>query len=271
MLQQRWRAATARRGRFMSMLAGFGFALGAVGWLAVNEQGRRARVALRDAMRQAAPPVRVGVGRLWEWGMREWRDPWRRVRRQVAAGATGMVLEIGVGTWPNVRHYHDVEGLIGVEDQRSSAFVARQRAQRYRPVAQVMHAPSDALPFADASFDTVVASLALCTARDQAATLREIARVLRPGGTLRFLEHVRSPHAAVGWLQTLLTPIWRMLADGCHMDRDTIHAIRAAGFTITELQPSNSGWWLTRPTYCGVAQPPATLTPLTLHHTSEAL
>ena len=271
MLQRQERPRGARRGRFMSMVAGFGFALGAVGWLAVNEQGRRARVALRAAMQRTAPPTRQWLGRVWEWWMRGWRDPWRGVRGQVTAAATGDVLEVGVGTWPNVRHYRNSGHLIGVEDQRSSVFLARQRARRYRPTARVEHAPSHSLPFPDASFDTVVASLALCTVRDQAATLCEIARVLRPGGTLRFLEHVRSPNPSIAWLQRVLTPFWRILADGCRMDRDTIQVIRAAGFTITELQPSRSGWWLTRPTFCGTAQPPPTATPTSLHHTSEAL
>ncbi len=271
MLQRQKRSRGARRGRFTRMLAGVSFVVGAVGWLAVNEQGRRVRVALRDTMQHAAPPVRHRLGRAWEWWMRGWRDPWRGVRGQVTAAATGDVLEVGVGTWLNVRRYQNTGKLIGVEDQRSSAFIARQRVQRYRPTARVLRAPSHALPFPAASFDTVVVSLSLCTVRDQAATLREIARVLRPHGTLRFLEHVRAPHPLLAGVQTILTPFWSILADGCHMDRDTIRAIRDAGFTITELEPSRSGWWLTRPTFCGTAQPPPTTFPSTLHHTSEAL
>ncbi|MBA3826949.1 MAG: methyltransferase domain-containing protein [Ktedonobacterales bacterium] len=271
MLQRRNRSRGLRRGRLTSMVAGASFVLGAVGWLAVNEQGRRMRVALRASMQHMTPPARQWLGRSWEWWMRGWRDPWRGVRAQVTAAATGDVLEVGVGTWPNVRRYRNQGRLIGVEDQRSSAFIARQRVQRYHPTARLVRASANALPFPDASFDTVVACLALCTVRDQAEALREIARVLRPGGTLRFLEHVRSSHPPLAWLQRGLTPFWRILADGCHMDRDTIRAIGDAGFTITELEPSRTGWWLTRPTYCGTAQPPLSPSPSTLHHTSEAL
>jgi ubiquinone/menaquinone biosynthesis C-methylase UbiE len=82
----------------------------------------------------------------------------------------------------------------------------------------------------------VVTSLVLCTVPDQRGALSEITRVLRPGGELRFYEHVRSSHHATGWLQRAVSPLWSRLAGGCHLDRDTTEAITGAGFRITSLQ-----------------------------------
>ncbi len=172
------------------------------------------------------------------------------------AGAIGDVLEVGVGRWPNLKRYPQVARLVGVESNRRGVFLVRRRIRRFLPSAEIVYAPLDKLPFPDASFDTVVSSLALCTARDPAATLREIARVLRPDGRFLFLEHVRAQSPFAAALQRICTPLWRLVADGCHLDRPTLAAIHQAGFIVESLEERDGGWWLARPTFHGVARPP---------------
>jgi SAM-dependent methyltransferase len=247
---------SAARERFVRLVAGVGFVCAAVGWLIVNDQRRRARIAIRNALLRASPEARTRLRRVWLWWKLRLADPWGRCRARLVADAVGDVLEIGVGRWPNLKRYHSGDQLVGVEPNRRGVFLVRRRIRRFRPDAQIVYAPLERLPFAGASFDTVVSSLALCTARDQAATLAEIARVLRPGGRFLFLEHVRARHPLTAWLQRAVTPLWSRLADGCHLDRDTLAAIEAAGFAIERAQPTVGGWWLARPTYHGVATPP---------------
>jgi SAM-dependent methyltransferase len=264
--------ARRQRGRFMRLLGGVGFVFAAVGWLIVNEQRRRARVAIRNAVLHASPRARARLGRIWRWWRLHTRDPWGRCRAQLVAEATGAVLEIGVGRWPNLKRYHTVARLVGVESNRRGVFLVRRRIRRFRPEAEIVYSPLAALPFADASFDTVVSSLALCTAPEPAATLREVARVLRPGGRFLFLEHVRARNAGARTLQTVLTPLWCRVADGCHLNRDTLATIAAAGFQVTMVAQRDGGWWLSRPTYHGCATPPELVAvPAPSSITSEAL
>ena len=238
-------------------MAGAAFVVSAVSWLIMNEQRRRARVAITTAVLRSSPGSRAQMHRLWRWWQWNWRDPWGANRAHLVAGAAGDVLEIGVGRWPNLRRYQAATRLVGIESNRRGVFQVRRRIRRFRPSAEIIYAAPEQLPFPDASFDVVVASLALCTVRDPALALRNVARVLRPSGTLRFLEHVHSPHPVTAALQSLATPFWRLAADGCHLDRDTLTTIRAAGFTIETLEPIKAGWPLARPTYCGTARPPA--------------
>ena len=100
--------------------------------------------------------------------------------------------------------------------------------------AEVVRADAEALPFPDASFDTVVSTLVLCTVADLARSLAEVRRVLAPGGRLLFLEHVRHPEPARARRQARLTPLQRRVACGCHLDRATPAAIAAAGLTLVE-------------------------------------
>jgi ubiquinone/menaquinone biosynthesis C-methylase UbiE len=136
-------------------------------------------------------------------------------RRALVQQARGRVLEIGAGTGLNLRHYADDADLVLSEPDAAMADRLRRRvAGRQRP-ATVVLAPAEALPFADGEFDTVVSTLVLCTVPDQAAALREIRRVLRPGGRLLFMEHIRSESPRwARWQDRLNTP-WRAFAEGC--------------------------------------------------------
>jgi SAM-dependent methyltransferase len=150
-------------------------------------------------------------------------------RRELLAGARGAVLEIGAGTGLNLRHYPSgLEQLVLVEPAvRMGERIDLGRAPDGVD-AQLVRAPAEELPFADASFDTVVSTLVLCTVTDPRRALSEVTRVLRPGGQLLFLEHVR---ADSGWrrrLQDRSVRPWAAFADGCQCDRPTLATIEAS-------------------------------------------
>jgi ubiquinone/menaquinone biosynthesis C-methylase UbiE len=112
---------------------------------------------------------------------------------------------------------------------------AQRRVEALGFVVDLCQCPAEALPFANASFNTVVATLVLCSVADIDAALSELRRVLRANGTLRFIEHVRAD-GSVGRIQDILTPLQRRIAGGCHLNRRTIEAIEAAGFVLVEIE-----------------------------------
>ncbi|HET9257125.1 MAG TPA: class I SAM-dependent methyltransferase, partial [Pseudonocardiaceae bacterium] len=157
-------------------------------------------------------------------------------RGDLLTHARGATAEIGAGTGLNMGYYPDtVTELVLIEPSPHMARRLRARAaQRERP-ARVVDAAGENLPFPDASFDTVVATLVLCTVVDPAQTLSEIARTLRPDGRLLFLEHVRSDHPRLAARQDRWHRVWRLLGDGCHCNRDTERAIATGPFTIERI------------------------------------
>lgn len=159
----------------------------------------------------------------------------REMRREVLSGARGRVLEIGAGTGLNLELYprEGLDSLVVTEPDPHMFKQLRERAPKVCAGAELVQAGGEDLPFEDDSFDTVTVTLVLCTVPDQAATLREIKRVLKPGGQLLFLEHVRSNHADLAKWQDRLEKPWRFLGDGCHCNRDTEAALRAAGFELS--------------------------------------
>jgi ubiquinone/menaquinone biosynthesis C-methylase UbiE len=155
-------------------------------------------------------------------------------RAQLLAGLSGRVLEIGAGNGLNFAHYpSSVSEVIAVEPEPHLREHA-ERAAREAPVpVTVVDAVAEELPFAAAEFDAAVASLMLCSVADVPASLAEVHRVLRPGGELRFFEHVGSPHRALRSLQRAAdATLWPRLSGGCHLGRDTERLIEAAGFAI---------------------------------------
>jgi ubiquinone/menaquinone biosynthesis C-methylase UbiE len=156
-----------------------------------------------------------------------------RRRRDLLARAEGRVLEIGAGTGLNLRHYGDaVEALVLTEPVEPMARALERRVERLGRPADVYRAPAEALPFADDSFDTVVSTLVLCTVQDQALALSEIARVLRPGGRLLFVEHLRSEAKLLGRWQDRLERPWAAFAFGCHCNRRTLDLLATSPLTI---------------------------------------
>jgi ubiquinone/menaquinone biosynthesis C-methylase UbiE len=157
-------------------------------------------------------------------------------RRRLLDGLTGVVCEVGAGHGINFPHYPAaVSRVVAVEPEPTLRHHALEAA-RHSPVpVEALPGTAEALPVASAGVDAVVASLVLCSVADQAAALGEIRRVLRPGGELRFYEHVRSRHPVLALLEDAVTPLWCRLAAGCHPNRDTLAAISAAGFTVLEV------------------------------------
>jgi SAM-dependent methyltransferase len=137
-------------------------------------------------------------------------------RRALLAAASGRVLEIGAGTGLNVPHYPDGLDLVLTEPDAPMA----RRAGR-----PVVPASAEELPFEDASFDTAVSTLVLCTVPDPGQAVAELARVLKPGGRLLFIEHVRGEGALARWQDRLERP-WRRIGNGCHANRDTLSVLR---------------------------------------------
>jgi ubiquinone/menaquinone biosynthesis C-methylase UbiE len=154
-------------------------------------------------------------------------------RAALLATADGRVLELGAGTGLNLGYYPAaVRELVLTEPDAPMLRRLQPRAAARTPPATIVRAPAEQLPFADASFETVVTTLTLCTVRDLPAALAEVRRVLVPGGRLLFLEHVRAQDARAARRQDLLAPIQRRVGHGCHCNRATVAAIEAARFEL---------------------------------------
>jgi ubiquinone/menaquinone biosynthesis C-methylase UbiE len=153
-----------------------------------------------------------------------------KLRAWLTAEASGRVVEIGCGTGRNLPRYPRAAAVIGVDPSLD----ALGRAKRRSPSAVLVCAKGEALPFGEASFDTAVSSLVLCSVPNPKALLAEMRRVLRRTGSLRLLEHVRSESPWHARLQDLVQPVWTRVTGGCHPNRDTEAAVRTAGFRIED-------------------------------------
>lgn len=158
-----------------------------------------------------------------------------RPRTTIAGEAAGRVLEIGAGTGANFPYYRAAQEVVATEPDPFMLRRARARARELGLAIELHQARAEALPFPEHSFDSVVSTLVLCTVADQGRALAEVRRVLRPGGTFRFIEHVRAC-GFPGCLQDALTPAWRWFGAGCRPNRRTAQSIEAAGFDIVHLQ-----------------------------------
>lgn len=168
-----------------------------------------------------------------------------RDRDTLLAGLRGEVVEIGCGTGVNFAHYPpEVTRVVAVEPEPHLRADAAKHAAKAAVSVEVVDGTAESLPVADGACDAAVTSLVLCSVSDQATALAEIQRVLRPGGELRFYEHVvahRERGAAVQrWLDR--SGVWPHLGAGCHVSRDTLAAIEASGFTLEDHRRFMSGF-----------------------------
>jgi ubiquinone/menaquinone biosynthesis C-methylase UbiE len=161
---------------------------------------------------------------------------WRRA--ELLAGARGRVLEIGCGEGRNFRHYPaQVDEVVAIEPEPYLRGLAELAAADAPVAIRVLAAGAAQLPVEDGGCDVAICSLVLCSVDDQRAALGEIHRVLRPGGELRFYEHVVSHRRSSAAVQRRLdtSGVWPRLAGGCHLSRDTVAAIAAAGFDVARV------------------------------------
>jgi ubiquinone/menaquinone biosynthesis C-methylase UbiE len=159
-----------------------------------------------------------------------WRSERRGMRDRrasVLAGAFGRTLEIGAGTGLNVEHYPDaVEELVLTEPVDAMAVRLTRRAEKLGPRDRVLAASAEELPFADDSFDTVVSTMVFCTVEDPERAVAEVRRVLKPGGQLLFIEHVRSDSPRLARWQDRLHKPWFAFGDGCNCNRPVLDLLR---------------------------------------------
>lgn len=176
-------------------------------------------------------------------------------KRALLGSLAGDVLEIGPGSGANIPFFEPGRvRWIGVEPNPYAHDDARARAEAAGLAIDLRVGTADRLPVADASLDAVVSTLVLCSVPDQDAALAEIRRALKPGGRFAFVEHVRDSHGGRrARLQRIARPVSRVLADGCHPDRETWRAIERAGFSRVELEHFEAPVALMAPHIAGVA------------------
>jgi len=163
-------------------------------------------------------------------------------RRDLAGAAEGDILEIAAGTGLDFPQYRAGVTVVATEPDLPMLTLARERAGHVAATILLVAADAQALPFRDRAFDTVVVGLGLCTIPSPPRALGELRRVLRPGGVARLLEHVRVERPVVGWLQDVLTPLWRRIAGGCRLNERSVETVRGAGFRIDDLRSYMGGY-----------------------------
>ena len=165
------------------------------------------------------------------------------LRQETAGQAYGVILEVGAGTGLNFSWYRpeQVERVEAIEPDSAMLAYARERVRQAAVPISLTQASVEALPFADASFDSVVVTLVFCSVEDAVQGMQEIRRVLKPQGTLFLFEHVRSQSAWVARLQDALVPLTTRLFGNCHWNRDTAQTVQEAGFAITHVRRVKGG------------------------------
>jgi ubiquinone/menaquinone biosynthesis C-methylase UbiE len=179
-----------------------------------------------------------GFATLYDRGLKATEDAGlRETRRQVLTAARGRTIDLGAGTGANLGLYPDaVTELVLAEPDPHMANRLRPKLAEKGGGAELIEAPAERLPFANASFDTAIFTLVLCTVPDSTAALAEVARILRPTGQMLFIEHVRAADPGLARWQDRLEKPWRFLANGCHCNRDTVATIEASPLTLERVE-----------------------------------
>ena len=158
-------------------------------------------------------------------------------RQQTIGSAQALVLEVGVGSGLNLPLYGPgVDRVVGLDPSPQLLRLASRRAADAVVPVSLLRGSAEHVPFADAVFDTIVMTWTLCSIPNPIAALTEMRRVLRPGGRLIFVEHGLSPETRIARWQHRLTPYWKQISGGCHLDRKTDDLIRAVGFQVDAVE-----------------------------------
>ncbi len=155
-----------------------------------------------------------------------------QVRRMVVKGASGRTLEIGAGTGLNFRHFENARQVYAIEPDPN---MLRRAAGRMENGVVLARAEAERLPFPDDTFDTVVSTLTFCTIGDPLGAAGEIKRVLKPDGCFFFAEHPIAEKTFLSRAEKIMSPVWKRIAGGCHLDRDIISFFISAGLTVSEI------------------------------------
>jgi len=159
------------------------------------------------------------------------------LRQKIVPVAKGHILEIGVGSGLNLPFYaHGVESVSALDPSQELLRMAERRVRETSFGLTFYEKSAEALPFEDKSFDTVLSTWTLCSIPDAAQALREVRRVLKPGGELLFIEHGQSPDKGVSQWQQRLNGVWKRCSGGCHLNRDIKNLVSGSGLEITELE-----------------------------------
>jgi ubiquinone/menaquinone biosynthesis C-methylase UbiE len=159
-----------------------------------------------------------------------WRLP--RIRRELIGWAKGKTLEIGIGTGQNLKFYPRGIELFALDPDRSLLDFSLSRSKGLS--LNATQGRAEQIPFGDSTFDTVVATLVFCSIPNPEVAFKEVYRVLRPNGNFLLLEHVRFRHGLAGFLQDLLTPVWKVVAGGCHLNRNPETLLKLLNFQTRE-------------------------------------
>lgn len=170
--------------------------------------------------------------RFLDWVARD-NDELKALRTRALAPAQGRVLELGFGTGLNLPHYPPcVTQIVAVDPNPGMAAIARRRIHDLGMTVEHHQISAEALSFDTASFDSVVCTLTLCSIPNVRAALAEVTRVLKPGGQFLFFEHGRHAESSVAKWQDRLNPLWKVVFDGCHINRDIAQLVSGAGLAL---------------------------------------
>lgn len=178
------------------------------------------------------------IGRLYDLaGRRAERGALGERRAELLADLEGDVLEVGAGTGASLPHYRRARRVVALEPSEDMAGRIPGRIEEARVPVEIVHGTAEDLPFPDETFDAAVVILVLCSVAEPGRALAEIRRVLRPGGKLVVLEHVRGTGRTARW-QDRLTPLHRRVTGNCHLNRETRGTLAAAGFDVSAVAPT---------------------------------
>jgi len=214
-----------------------------------HHRGFAHALAMHNDVMTVTPPSPPASSAAWARAFPVLYDPvlWlgertgmRALRRELVSNARGFTVEIGSGTGLNLPHYGDeVDELVLAEPDPAMRTRLEKRLGPSGRAAQLVDAPAEQLPFGNATVDTVVSTLVLCTVESPELALREIARVLRPGGRLLFIEHVRSASPRLARWQDRLVEPWRRFGRGCRCNRPTTELMTNGGLQLTDVRETS--------------------------------